>query len=72
MWPFERFGSFLRYIGYVTREAEKAGAFVKWRQPKPTDVLNQDNSHLFPEGQLRTSFTLAMVPVRRRGTHEPK
>ena len=69
---FERFGSFLRYIGYFTREAENVGAFAKWRQTKLSNVLSQDNSQLFPERQLRRNCTLGIVPAQGRGIHEPK
>ena len=68
---FERFGSFLRYIGYFTQKAENVGAFAKWRQTKLSNVLSQDNySQLLPEGQLGRSSTLGTVPAPRRGTHE--
>lgn len=39
---------------------------------EPSNVLNQDNSQLIPEGQLSRSCTLGMAPARRRGTRVSK
>ena len=48
-------------------KAEKAGAFVNWRQTKPSNVLNKDISQPFPEGQLLRNCTLGMVPFSKKG-----
>ena len=51
-----------------TWEAETIGAFVTLRQTKPPNVLNQDTSQPFPEGQLRRSGTLGITPAQGRST----
>lgn len=55
MWSFELLGSLLSYMNRVHGKLMKSVRSSSGA--KPSDVLNQDNSPLFPAGHLRRSCT---------------
>lgn len=57
---FSVLGSFLRYkehiLGHTEIKKKRVAALIKCPQPEPPNLLNQEHSQLFPEGQLPRSW----------------